>query len=90
VSLTRKILLPFLTASCNKEAFVQKMSDLSQQDKLLKRFAHWSKSLPDKQGGAEGDRKVDAQHDAQTPSTEKQHFVPHAPQSQPGPHSNEL
>ena len=71
-------------ASWHKDAFIQKMSDPSQQDRLLKCFAHQSKSLADKQCGAEGDRKVDAQHDAQSPSTEKQHLVPQAPQFQPG------
>ena len=79
-----------LTACWHKEAFIQKMSDPSQQDRLLKCLAHWSKSLVDLQRGAEGDRKVDAQHDAQSPSTEKQHLVPQAPQSHPDPRSNEL
>ena len=48
------------------------------------------KSLADQQRGAEGDRKVDAQHDAQSPSTKRQHLVPQAPQSQPSPRRNKL
>ena len=72
-------------ACWNKEEFQEKMSDPSKQGSLLRRFAKQSKSLADKERGAEGDRKTDTQHAAQSPSTEKQHLVPQIPQSQPGP-----
>ena len=70
---------------------MQKMKDPNKQAGLLRCYANRSKSLDDKQRGAEGDRKTDTtQHAAQSPSTEKQHLVPKVPQSQAGPRSNEL
>jgi len=78
------------TQCWNKATFIRQMSDPNQQEKLLKRYADRSKSLSEQQNGAVSDKNAEAPQGAQSPSTEKQQFVPQDHQYQQGSRSYDL